>query len=140
MIAASQVTKPTKLKKEFLMAKNEANRVKPATLAEDEAAFNALQNVTGYAPSNPNYTVAALAQAFDAMRAAQAAEDQAAAAFATARDQAANKEWAVHNLMLGVKDQVRAQFGKDSTQLQELGLKRVSEYKRRKPKTSAAPN
>ena len=122
------------------MAKNEANRVKPSTLASDEAAFNALQNVTGYTPANPAYAVAAITQAVNDMRAAQAAEDQAAAAFATARDVAISKEWAVHNLMLGVKDQVKAQFGKDSTQLQELGLKRVSEYKTRKPKPQAAPN
>jgi len=122
------------------MAKNEANRVKPSTLASDEAAFNALQNVTGYAPANPAYAVAAITQAVNDMRIAQAAEDQAAAALATARDVAISKEWALHNLMLGVKDQVKAQFGKDSTQLQELGLKRVSEYKTRKPKPQAAPN
>ncbi|HST22724.1 MAG TPA: hypothetical protein VLR90_16490 [Blastocatellia bacterium] len=121
------------------MAKNEANRLKPTTLADDEAAFNALQNVTGYTPANPAYAITALTQAFADMRAAQAAENQAAAALATARDQAVSKEWAVHNLMLGVKDQVRAQFGKDSTQVQELGLKRVSEYKTRKPKSTVAP-
>src|ERR1044072_4418270 len=121
------------------MAKNEANRVKPSTLASDEAAFNALQNVTGYAPANPAYAVAAITQAVNDMRIAQAAEDQAAAALATARDVAISKEWALHNLMLGVKDQVKAQFGKDSTQLQELGLKRVSEYKTRKPKSSPPP-
>ena len=61
-------------------------------------------------------------------------------AFAIARDIAINEELAVRNLMLGVKDQVKAQFGKDSTQLQELGLKRVSEYKTRKPKANASPN
>lgn len=121
------------------MAKNETSRIKPTTLADDEAAFNALQNVTGYAPANPAYAITSLTQAFADMRAAQAAEDQAVAALATARDQAVSKEWAVHNLMLGVKDQIRAQFGKDSTQVQELGLKRVSEYKTRKPKSTPAP-
>jgi hypothetical protein len=39
-------------------------------------------------------------------------------------------EWEFHNLMLGVKDQVIAQFGKDSTQVQAVGLKRKSEYSR----------
>lgn len=121
------------------MAKNQNKRLVPSTLADDEAAFNALLNVTGYTPANPAYTVTAITQAITDMRAAQAVEDQAVAALATARDLAIGKEWAVHNLMLGVKDQVKAQFGKDSTQVQELGLKRVSEYKNRKPKSSPAP-
>ena len=121
------------------MAKNENRRLTPAVLAEDEAAFNALQKVPGYAPANPNYAITALTQAFDAMRSLQAAEDQAAAAFATARDAATSQEWAVHNLLLGAKDSVRAQFGKDSTQVQAVGLKRTSEYKARKPKVKTAP-
>jgi hypothetical protein len=121
------------------MAKNQNKRLATSTLAEDETAFNALQNVTGYTPANPAYAVTAITQAFADMRAAQAAEDQVAAALATARNHSVEKEWAVHNLMLGVKDQVKAQFGKDSTQLQELGLKRVSEYKSRKPRSSPPP-
>ena len=121
------------------MAKDQNRRVHPAILADDEAAYNALQNITAYAPSNPSYIVTALTQAFADMRLAQAAEDQAVAALATARDHAAEKEWAVHNLMLGVKDQIRAQFGKDSLQVQELGLKRVSEYRNRRTKSRSAP-
>ena len=121
------------------MAKDQNRRVLASTLAEDVAAFNALQNITGYTPANPAYAVTAITQAINDMRAAQVVEDQAAAAFATARDQAVEKEWVVHNLVLGAKDQVKAQFGKDSLQLQELGLKRVSEYKTRKPKSKPTP-
>lgn len=121
------------------MAKNENRRLKPSTIAEDEAAFNALQKVAGYAPANSAYSLAAIAQALEDMRAAQAAEDQQAAAHVTARDFANVKEWIVHNLILGAKDQVRAQFGKDSPQLQEIGLKRTSEYRTRRPKARTAP-
>ena len=121
------------------MAKNQNKKLAPSTLAEDETAFNALQNITGYTPANPAYAVTAVTQAINDMRAAQVAEDQIAAALATARDVTISKEWVVHNLMLGVKDQVKAQFGKDSTQLQELGLKRASEYKTRKPKNKPTP-
>ncbi len=121
------------------MAKDESKRVPRNTLTDDEAAFNALQKIVGYQPANPNFGIAVITQAFDAMRNLQAAEDQAAAALATARDAAASQEWAVHNLMLGAKDSVRAQFGKDSTQVQELGLKRASDYKSRGPKTKTAP-
>jgi hypothetical protein len=115
------------------MAKNENRRIRPQALEADEVAFNALQKINGYVPSNPAYALATISQVFDEMRAAQVVENQLTAALATARDIANSKEWAVHNMMLGVKDQVTAQYGKDSLQLQELGLKRKSEYKSKKP-------
>jgi hypothetical protein len=123
------------------MAKDQTKRVNRDDLAKDQAAFNALQSVAGYAPSNASHSVHSLQAAFDDMRAAQLAEDQAAAAMAAARDVAVSKEWAVHNLMLGVKDQIKAQFGKDSNEVQALGLKRTSEYKPKpgRPKTRTAP-
>jgi hypothetical protein len=121
------------------MAKDETKRLSPSTLADDEASFNALKKIKDYAPSNPNHTIEAVEQVFDGKRAAQAAEDQVAAAFATARDVATAEEWKAHNLVLGFKDSVRSQFGKDSTQVQEIGLKRVSEYKSRRPKSKPSP-
>ena len=121
------------------MARNQNKRLSPSQLAEDEAAFNALQAITGYAPANTSYSVAALTTAVSDKRAAQAAEDQQEAALATARDNAVSLEWAVHNLILGAKDSVRAQFGKDSTQVREIGLKRASEYKTRRPSVRPAP-
>lgn len=119
------------------MAKNQTKRLSPSQLAEDEASYNALLNVTGYAPANPNFTVAQLTISNNDKRASQAAEDQTAAAADTARDHAVQQEWDFHNLILGSKDSVRAQFGKDSSQVQEIGLKRVSEYKTRKATTKA---
>ena len=38
-------------------------------------------------------------------------------------------EWEFHNTMLAVKEQVIAQFGKNSDQVQALGLKKKTEYK-----------
>ena len=121
------------------MARDENIRVSPAVVALDEAAFNALQKISGYAPSNREHAVESLLAAIDEMHAAQIAEDQTLATAATARDKAAEAEWKVHNLMLGAKDQVKAQFGKDSVQLQEIGLKKTSDYKRpgRKTKSKA---
>jgi len=46
-----------------------------------------------------------------------------------ARDAATAAEWDFHNTMLAVKEQVIAQFGKNSDQVQALGLKKKSEYK-----------
>jgi hypothetical protein len=121
------------------MAKNQTRRLRPVDLAKDEASFNALQMITGYAPNNPAYSLQAITQAFADLRAKQALEDQAVAALATARDQAVDQEWLVHNLMLGSKDQIRGQFGKDSPQVQEIGLKRSSEYRTRRTTNRPAP-
>lgn len=121
------------------MAKNETKRLVPSVLADDEASFNALKKIPDYAPSNPSYKVDAIEQAKEAKQAAQAAEDQAAAALKTARDVATSKEWAFHNLILGAKDHVRGQYGKDSVQVQEIGLKRTSEYKSRGPRRKETP-
>jgi|SRR5205085_11564043 len=120
------------------MSKNPNRRLSPTVLNDDETVFNALQNMKDYAPANAAYTVAAIIQALDNMRAAHVDEDQGEAAQATRRDTSINKEWSFHNLILGAKEQVIAQYGKDSTQLQELGLKRKSEYKTRTPKAKAA--
>ena len=49
------------------------------------------------------------------------------------------REWEFHNLILGAKDQVTAQFGRDSNEVQAVGLKKASERKapqrRSKPTT-----
>ena len=120
------------------MAKNESRRLIPSVIAADRAAFNSLANIKNYSPSNPAYSVAALEVAFNNLIDLQAAESQALAALQTARDNANAGEWACHNLMLGSKDQVIAQFGKDSNEVQALGLKKKSEYKRPAKKTSNA--
>jgi hypothetical protein len=72
------------------------------------------------------------------MLAAQEAETQAAAALAAARDDAVAAEWSYHNLVLGMKDQVLAQFGRDSNEAQAVGLKKKSEYKPRSRKGQAS--
>ncbi len=91
------------------------NRLSPARIQEDRDAFAALQAIAGYTPNNPAYAISALTAA-------------------TARDEAAAREWEFHDLILGAKDQIRAQFGKDSTEVQAVGLKRRSEYSRPKPR------
>ena len=112
------------------MAKNETRRLKPAEIQGNKDAYNALIKVANYAPPNPAYTVAALEIAHSNMQTKQAAETQAFAAYQAARDDANAAEWAFHNLMLRTKDQVIAQFGKDSNQVQALGLKKKSEYRK----------
>ena len=116
------------------MAKNQSIRIKPATIQADVESLQAAKALTGYQPANTTFALPNVESAYAAMIAAQETEAQAIAAADTARDMAAAKEWEYHNLILGMKDQVKAQYGSDSTELQSVGLKRKSEYKRRSKK------
>jgi hypothetical protein len=119
------------------MAKNETKSLNAAAIKADKETFAALQSVTGYTPANAVYAIPAIANALNELNSAEAAEAQAVAALATARDNTVAKEWAFHNLVLGAKDQVVAQFGRDSNEVQAIGLKKASEYKSRARKTKA---
>ena len=118
------------------MAKNQNIRIRSVQLQADLDALTALQSFADYAPVNPNYAKAALASAASLLKAAQEAEINAINALAAARDAATAAEWVFHNSILGAKDQVIAQYGKNSNQVQALGLKKKSEYKSPRPKKS----
>jgi hypothetical protein len=111
------------------MARNQSKRLPPGKIEADESGFAALQAITSYTPINPAYSLDAVANAYLELENLRRAEAQAQAAMTAARDGAVAKEWEFHNLMLGVKEQVIAQFGKDSGEVEALGLKRKSEYK-----------
>jgi hypothetical protein len=113
---------------------DQSKRLKLSQIQADRDAFAALQAVTGYAPANPAYALAAVTASHAGLAAAQVAETQANAAAAAARDDAVAKEWEFHNLMMGTKNQVIAQFGEDSNEVQAIGLKKKSEYSRPKPR------
>ena len=119
------------------MAKEETKRISPATLAEDDKSFQALQGVTGYNPANPDFALAKITAAHAELVTAKTEETQAEAAAKAARDKVTAKQWAYHNLVLGSKSQVAAQFGESSDQVQAVGRKKKTEYARpvRKPKT-----
>lgn len=119
------------------MANNQTRRLQPSLLAADQNVVAALKSMTDYAPANPAYSLAALTAAQSDLEKARSAEVQAEAAAAAARDEAAAKEREFHNLVLGVKDQVMAQFGRDSNELQALGLKKASERKPVQRRTKA---
>jgi hypothetical protein len=123
------------------MAKNEHKRLAPGKLEADGNSFNALASIKGYSPINPSYRLDAVASVHQELQDLRNVATRAAAAAARARDHAVAKEWEFHNLMLRVKEQVIAQFGKDSDEVQMLGLKKKSDYRppRRKPKENGEP-
>ncbi len=111
------------------MAKNENVRLQAETLQADEDAFLALKTIAGYSPANPAYSLGTLTAKYETMRAAQEAELRAQNILDAARDATIPAQWEHHNLILGVKDQVIAQFGADSNEVASLGLKKKSERK-----------
>lgn len=119
------------------MAENRSRRIPPTVLNDDVIAYAALQGIADYKPANENFATKTIEAAKQEMEAARTEEAQAEAAFMAARDRAASAEWAFHDKILGAKDQVKAQYGKNSDQIQAMGLKKDSERKRRtaKPKT-----
>jgi len=132
-----------KYQKENEMAKNQNNRIRPAQLQADLDALTALRSFSDYAPANPAYAMQKLESSLTGLKSAQDAELAAQNTLASARDAASAAEWDLHNMLLGAKDQVIAQYGSDSDQVQSLGLKKKSEYKapklRSKPRRSLAP-
>jgi hypothetical protein len=111
------------------MAKDETKRLRPAQIQLNKDHFANLQRITTYAPANPAYTTELIDAAETQMNTDGTAEAQAIAAAAAARDTAVASEWKHHNLMLGARDQIVAQFGRDSNEAQMVGLTKKSERK-----------
>jgi len=112
------------------MAKHQTVRLRPSYLEADQDACTALLDMPGYHPMDPVHSQDSLLNKRDRMRAAREEEIRLRGALQAARDAAVAAEWDFHNTILGAKGEVIAQFGDDSDQLQSLGLKRKSEYKR----------
>ena len=109
-------------------------------LQKDVDAFAAIKTLTpAYAPSDSHFTAALMTTGQTNMGTAQGTEVTKKGEFAAARDAANAAEWAFHNLVIGARDQVRAQYGEDSDQVQAIGLKKKSEYKRPSGGTPPTP-
>jgi hypothetical protein len=72
------------------------------------------------------------------LRVAQEAEIHAQNVAAAARDALVALQWNFHDLILGVKSQVKALYGPDSDEVAALGLKKKSERKARPRANRAA--
>ena len=120
------------------MADKKGYRVPPEILKTDQTSAKAIVELPDYRPANANFTADILQAKLAALQSLLDAEQRAQRALDAARDDAAAAEWALHEAVLGAKDQVVAQYGVDSNEAQAAGLKKKSEYKKptgRKAKT-----
>ncbi|MFT4155909.1 hypothetical protein [Parafilimonas sp.] len=113
------------------MAKNETKRLSPSNIAADQTIFSVLQGISTYQPSNAAYSIQEGENKLAALSQLQNTEAQATAALKSARDNTVTAEWDFHNYILGVKNQVMAQYGDSSNEIQSLGLKKKTEYNKR---------
>ncbi len=124
------------------MAKDQTKRLNPTIIQQDKDVLAAIKTLAPvYAPADTQYSAANLTTSETSMITSQETEVQKEGDAAAARDSANASEWAYHNKIQGAKTQVMAQYGKDSDQLQAIGLKKKSEYKKpaaRKPAPVAA--
>lgn len=112
------------------------HRVRPIALEADRKSAKAGLELTNYRPANPDYSSDIIRTTLNVLQPLLDAEDSAKRAYDTARDNAVAAEWALHNVVLGLKQQVVGQYGDDSNEAQAVGLKKKSERKKpaRKPK------
>ena len=112
------------------MADSKTRPLSPKLLQDDLNSFAALKAIGGYKPSNAVFELAKGDVTKSAMDSAQTKSIQDAATAAASRDDAVAGEWAFHDFITGAKTQVKAQFGDSSNEVQAMGLKKKSEYKK----------
>lgn len=118
---------------------NNTKPIKPSILAADRDSLAALASVRGYAPANPAYEADAITALQTDMDNKASASAQADAHAKALRDDYVASQWAFHNGVVGMRDSVGVQFGKNSNEFQSVGRKKTTEYKKpvRKPKAPA---
>lgn len=109
----------------------QSRRLSPKILQEDIDALDALEAIADYKPANPAYSKENALAVRQATQEKQAKETQDAATAKASRDAAVAGEWERHDFVQNVRKQALAQYGEDSDEIQALGLKKKSEYKRK---------
>ena len=109
-------------------------RLSPNELAEVKASFEGLKSITDYAPVKTEFSVSQIQAVETAIDTLTGQEAQLLAQLGAVRDQIADKGTEFSQKMKGAAQQVIAQYGDDSLEIQKLGRVRSSERGTRKPK------
>ncbi len=116
------------------MAVKKIARVSQRILKKDRQILAAVLSLKDYNPANGDFTAERLREALLKMDAAFKAEQEAMEAAVKAREAAIKAEAAFHDLVLGAKRQVIAQYGDDSDEITSLGMKKKSERRYGRPR------
>jgi hypothetical protein len=99
-------------------------------LEADRASLVALKDLRDYTAINPLYSTEALTALAEEMDQAEEAMLRAQKVLAAARDKKIAITRQFHSGMIGARTNVTVQYGPDSPEVQAIGLKKKSEYKR----------
>lgn len=116
------------------MAKRTIARVTQRVLSTDKQIATAVLSLKDYNPANKEFTATRLREALKELEDVATAEHKALEAVTKAREKAVKIESAFHELVLGTKRQVLAQYGDDSDEITRLGMKKKSERKYGRPR------
>ncbi|GMV52510.1 MAG: hypothetical protein IAE64_00940 [Flavobacteriales bacterium] len=116
------------------MAVKKIARVSQRVLKKDRQIVAAVLALTDYNPSNSDFTADRLGEALRSMDEAFKAEQLALEQVTKAREEAIKLESQLHELVLGAKRQVLAQYGDDSDEITRLGMKKKSERRYGRPR------
>ncbi len=112
------------------MADKKSRKLPPKLLQEDIDALDALDAITDYKPSNEAYSKVNATAIRTATQAKEAKSVQDDAQAHASRDSKVMSQWDRHEFVLGMRKQVVAQYGENSDEVQAVGLKKKSEYKK----------
>ena len=114
-------------------------RLSPNQLSDIKADFAGLKSIAAYKPVNNDFEVSAIQVVEDSLEDLIMQEAQAIAHLADLRDQIAVKGTEFIQKMKGAAQQIIAQFGDDSAEIQTLGRKRSSERALGRPSRAKKP-
>jgi hypothetical protein len=105
-------------------------RLPPDVIAADRELLRAVQSLSDYQPINSLYSIAIMQQQEACLTQAELTIVRLEEELKQARMVAIETSHALHTTGLGMKDQVIAQYGQDSTAVEIIGLTRKSAHKR----------
>lgn len=115
-----------------------SKRLSPNQLAEVKASFEGLKTIADYAPMKSEFAVNAIQPTADALDNLLEQEAQMLAQLGALRDRIADTGTGFFQQIKGAAQQVTAQFGDDSPEIQKMGRIRSSERATRKSKKPKA--
>ena len=118
------------------MGSNRKNRMPADQVQANIDAYLALKAMPGYKPYNPAFSLEAITACVELLRTAEVNDLHTEHARLAARDAIVAAQWALQDIVVGAKEQVRAIYGPDSDEMVQVGLKKKSD---RKPISRAKP-
>jgi len=119
------------------MVKNK-KRLSQKDKEEDIVTYDGINSISDYNPTNQAYNKTNINAGHDEMISKQNIEKGLEDNLNTAVSNSIDAEDKFHKLMIGVRAQVIAQYGDDAKELELVGLKKKSDYKKRVRKPAKA--